>query len=109
MRPCGTCKWVRSHSRRRLPSTSPLTSGTRIPIRHTSAPFPHSRSGRRGRGIADLSRLGPVHVAVYVEELGRTHSKPTVKQHLAAIRMLFDWLVVGQVIPVNPADPVRGP
>jgi integrase len=32
-----------------------------------------------------------------------------VKQHLAAIRMLFDWLVVGQVIAVNPASPVRGP
>jgi len=23
--------------------------------------------------------------------------------------MLFDWLVVGQVIAVNPASPVRGP
>jgi integrase len=56
-----------------------------------------------------LERVGPVHVAAYVEELGRTHSKPTVKQHLAAIRMLFDWLVVGQVIPVNPAHSVRGP
>jgi integrase/recombinase XerD len=51
----------------------------------------------------------PVHVAAYVEECGRTHAKPTVKQHLAAIRMLFDWLVVGQVIPINPAHSVRGP
>jgi len=34
---------------------------------------------------------------------------PTVKQHLAAIRMLFDWLVTGQVIPMNPASAVRGP
>jgi integrase len=34
---------------------------------------------------------------------------PSVKVHLAAIRMLFDWLVVGQVIAVNPASPVRGP
>src|SRR3954454_4952369 len=56
-----------------------------------------------------LERVEPVHVAAFVEELGRTHSKPTVKQHLAAIRMLFDWLVVGQVIPVNPAQAVRGP
>jgi hypothetical protein len=30
------------------------------------------------------------------------HSKPTVKQHLAALRMLFDWLVVGHVLEVNP-------
>ena len=41
----------------------------------------------------------------------RTHpgSVPTVKQHLAAIRMLCDWLVVNQVLPVNPAVAVRGP
>src|SRR5688572_14429906 len=62
-----------------------------------------------GKGIGDLSAVQPVHVAAYIEELGRTHSKPTVKQHLAAIRMLFDWLVVGQVIPINPAHSVRGP
>ena len=36
-------------------------------------------------------------------------SKPSVKQHLAAIRMLFDWLVTGQVVPINPAHAVRGP
>jgi len=34
---------------------------------------------------------------------------PTVKQHLAAIRMLFDFLVTGQIIPMNPAASVRGP
>ena len=41
----------------------------------------------------------------------RTHpgSAPTVKQHVAAIRMLGDWLVVSQVLPVNPAAAVRGP
>jgi len=32
-----------------------------------------------------------------------------VKQHLAALRMLFDWLVVGHIIDVNPAHSVRGP
>jgi hypothetical protein len=36
-------------------------------------------------------------------------SAPSVKQQLAAIRMLFDWLVTGQVDPTNPAAPVRGP
>jgi site-specific recombinase XerC len=50
-----------------------------------------------------------MHVAAYVEQLGRTHSKPTVKQHLAAIRMLFDWLVPGHVMESNPAYAVRGP
>lgn len=48
-------------------------------------------------------------VAAYIEQLGQSQSKPTVKQHLAAIRMLFDWLVVGQVLPTNPASSVRGP
>lgn len=36
-------------------------------------------------------------------------AKPTVKQHLAEIRTLFDWLVIGQVLATNPADAVRGP
>jgi len=44
-----------------------------------------------------------MHVAAYVEQLGRTHAKP----HLAAIRMLFDWLVTGHVMHSNPAH-VRG-
>ena len=62
----------------------------------------------------DQARLGlldiePVHVAAWVESLGRRFAPPTVKQWLAAVRMLFDWLVVGQVLAVNPAAPVRGP
>jgi integrase/recombinase XerD len=56
-----------------------------------------------------LEDIQPVHVAAYIEQLLRSHSKPSVKQHLAAIRMLFDWLVTGQVIPTNPAHSVRGP
>ncbi len=48
-------------------------------------------------------------VAGYIELLMTKHSKPTVKQHLAAIRMLFDWLVTGQVISLNPTHSVRGP
>jgi site-specific recombinase XerC len=51
----------------------------------------------------------PLHVAAYVEELQGELSKPSVKQHLAALRMLFDWLVVGHVLEVNPAHAVRGP
>jgi len=56
-----------------------------------------------------LIDIEPVIVAAYVEYLGTIYSKPTVKQHLAAIRMCMDWLVVGQVIPMNPAASVRGP
>jgi integrase/recombinase XerD len=56
-----------------------------------------------------LEQIQPMHVAAYIEQLGTALSKPSVKQHLAAIRMLFDWLVTGQVIPQNPAHAVRGP
>src|SRR6202790_4067210 len=56
-----------------------------------------------------FDRVQAVHVAGYIEFLMPNHAKPTVKQHLAAIRMLFDWLVTGQVIPLNPAHAVRGP
>ena len=58
------------------------------------------------RGLR-LGDVAPLHVAAYI----RTHpgSVPTVKQHLAAIRVLCDWLVVKQVLPVNPAAAVRGP
>jgi site-specific recombinase XerC len=48
-------------------------------------------------------------VAAYIEGLGQSMSKPTVKQHLAAGRMLFDWLVTGQAVAVNPAYAVHGP
>ena len=60
-------------------------------------------------GILDLAQVEPVHVAAFVEAQLKLHSKPTVKQRLAALRMLFDWMVVGQVIPTNPAHAVRGP
>lgn len=62
-----------------------------------------------GRRVFDLEKVKPVHVAAYVESLRGGFAKPTIKQHLAAIRMLFDWLVVGQIIAVNPAHAVRGP
>ena len=55
-------------------------------------------------GLA-LDQIQPVVVAAYIEQ--HPASVATVKQHLAAIRMLFDWLVVGQVVPVNPASSVE--
>ncbi len=60
-------------------------------------------------GITALGQVRPVHVAAYVEGLQKEIAAPSVKLRLAAIRMLFDWLVVGQVMPVNPASSVRGP
>jgi integrase/recombinase XerD len=62
-----------------------------------------------GQGIGELGRVQPVHVAAYIEQFQGKRAAPTVKQHLACIRMLFDWLVTGQVMPSNPAHSVRGP
>jgi site-specific recombinase XerD len=59
--------------------------------------------------LHELVGIEPIHVAAYIEILQTRLAAPSVKQHLAAIRMLFDWLVVGQVVAVNPASPVRGP
>ncbi len=56
-----------------------------------------------------LAGIRPFSVAAYIEELQREVSAPSVKQQLAAIRMLCDWLVTGQVMPSNPASSVRGP
>ena len=74
------------------------------------------------RGVARLQDIEPMLVAAYIEKLQvRVRTKrgeperwkpadaPTTKQHLAAIRMLFDWLVTGQVLPTNPVHSVRGP
>lgn len=61
------------------------------------------------RQIRQLKSIKPVTVAAYIEQLQQKYAKPTVKQQLATIRMLCDWLVVGQVIDINPAHAVRGP
>jgi site-specific recombinase XerD len=60
----------------------------------------------RGR---TLETIRPYDVSTYIESRAQTHSAPDVKQQLAAIRMLFDWLITGQIIPHNPAAAVRGP
>jgi len=60
------------------------------------------------RGLT-LATIRPIDVAAWVEQLQEKHGAPGVKQQLAAVRMLFDWLITGQVVPVNPASAVRGP
>jgi site-specific recombinase XerC len=57
----------------------------------------------RRQGIGALGAIRTHHVSTYIESRTRSYRAPTVKQHLAALRMLFDWLIVGQV--VEPARP----
>lgn len=60
-------------------------------------------------GATSITEVRPLHVAAWIEQQTKQLSAPTVKQQLAAIRHLCDWLVTGQVLPVNPAASVRGP
>src|SRR5271165_2115489 len=61
------------------------------------------------KNVDELSRVQPFHVAAFIKDLQAVISSPTVKQHLAALRILFDRLVTGHVIDVNSAHAVRGP
>ena len=60
----------------------------------------------RGRA---LTTIRPIDVSTYIEARQQNHSTQDVKHQLATIRMLFDWLIIGQVLPHNPAAVVRGP
>jgi len=83
-------------------------------IRNKHTRFAYARAAARfldwchGRGL-DLWQIQPIVIAAYVELLEAELAKASVKQHLAAIRMLFDWFTTHHIIQVNPARSVRGP
>jgi integrase/recombinase XerD len=56
-----------------------------------------------------LEDIEPIAISAYIEELGSKIARPSVKQHLAAIRQLFDYLVTGGILLSTPAGSVRGP
>lgn len=84
-------------------------------IRNTNTRTAYARAARRlfdwcdDNGIGQLHDIEPIHIAAWVETRMREAAAPTVKQELAGVRQLFDWLVIGQVVASNPADAVRGP
>ena len=61
------------------------------------------------QGVPSVATVQPLHVAARIEQQTREHAAPTATARLAALRHLFDWPVIGQVMPVNPAGSVRGP
>ena len=61
------------------------------------------------KDVTQLAAIESIHVAAYIEELQRVRSAPTAKLRLAALKHLFDWMVIGQIMPTNPAAAVRGP
>lgn len=83
-------------------------------IRNRNTRAAYARAVKRFFDWCDESRLQlhdieAITVAAYVEQLGGAVARPTVKQHLAAIRQLFDYLTTGGILEVNPAASVRGP
>jgi site-specific recombinase XerD len=60
-------------------------------------------------GVPSIAHVAPLHVATWIEAQMRVVSVPSVKQRLAALRHLFDWLVIGHIVQTNPAASVRGP
>lgn len=56
-----------------------------------------------------FDQIEPMVIATYVESLGVRLSAPTIKLRLAAIKMLYDFLVTGRILSFNPAASVRGP
>jgi site-specific recombinase XerD len=80
--------------------------GTRKAYLHATRRF---AAWCEAHGLAELASIQAFHVAAFIKDLEGEVARPTVKQHLAAMRMLFDWLVTGHVLEVNPAHAVRGP
>jgi hypothetical protein len=63
-------------------------------------------AGCDGNGLDELAAIEPIHVGAYGKSMAGKFEKPTVQQHLAAIRVLFDYLVVGQIAN---SDAIRPP
>lgn len=78
-------------------------------IRNENTRFAYRRAVERflswcdRHGIRALDQIEPLVVATYIEALGSELAAPSIKQSLAAIRMMFDWLTTGGVIRYNPA------
>jgi integrase/recombinase XerD len=76
-------------------------------IRNRNTRMAYARTIKRFFDWCDEHHLGlediePIAISAYIEELGAEIAKPSVKQHLAAIRQLFDYLVTGGVLVSTP-------
>jgi integrase/recombinase XerD len=84
-------------------------------IRNANTREAYGRAVRDFFAWCDEHQIGPLidiealHVAAYIEQLTQEKAPQTVKQRLAAIKSLFDFLVMGGILPANPASAVRGP
>ena len=84
-------------------------------IRNPNTREAYGRAVRDFFNWCDEHQVGPlididaIHIAAYIEQMTQEKAPQTVKQRLAAIKALFDFLVTGGVLSANPASAVRGP
>jgi site-specific recombinase XerD len=53
------------------------------------------------RRAGSITAVESVHLAAYIEQLQKARAAPTAKLRLATLRHLFDWMVFGQIMPIN--------
>ncbi len=96
-------------------SAGSMTAGSAADIRNPHTRRAYYRAADEflawcaSAGVPSIAGIQPAHVATWIEASTRELAAPSVKQRLAALRHLFDWLVNGHVIEGNPAHTVRGP
>jgi integrase/recombinase XerD len=84
-----------------------------VPIRYQNTRIAYHRAIKQflqwsdQAGFRHLEDLAPIHVAAYIE--GHAGSRATIKQHIAAIRMLFSYLTEKGILAMNPAREVQTP
>ncbi len=62
------------------------------------------------KGGNRLDTITSLHISAWIESMSRAGlSAPTIKQRLAAMRMLFQALARERIIHINPTSVVRGP
>jgi site-specific recombinase XerD len=110
--------FLRRERHQPLPLTAPATRKKffeffTVPIRNANTRAAYYRAIQQflawaeRAGYQDLEDIEPITVAAYIEILQRWAAPPTVKQHMAAIRMLFSWLTEKGVLAMNPAREVK--
>jgi hypothetical protein len=57
---------------------------------------------REHERVDEVAAIEPMHRAVYMRGLGKDFEKPSIKQHLAAIRMPCDGLFVRRMLQSTP-------
>jgi hypothetical protein len=95
----------------RLPT---VASKDQIGSIETTTPAPYSRARAlffawcESRDLV-LADIEPIHVGAYVRAIREKFEKPTVRQRSAAIKMLVEGLIVGQVVAINSPMPSAAP